>query len=160
MGILKILAISGLAIVAYQDFKLRAVSIVLFPILAILLSVHLLLQMEMESFLVSVLTNIFLVSGILLILWSITKYLFKKEFLNVSFGLGDLLFFYVFALGFPTVTFILLFVSAIIFSHLTFLVLQMFRKTESVPLAGLMALYLSGILLVSFSPASPSLYIL
>ncbi|MEX0360914.1 MAG: hypothetical protein AB3N10_07985, partial [Allomuricauda sp.] len=70
------------------------------------------------------------------------------------------LFFYAFALGFPTLTFIILFVSAIGFSLIAFTVFRIFRKTDSVPLAGLMALYLIGAVLFSFFPNTPSLYLI
>jgi len=82
------------------------------------------------------------------------------EFLNVSFGLGDLLFFYALAFGFPTVTFLVLFVLSILFSLFVFALLKTKKGTETVPLAGLMGLFLTGVLLVSFFPNAPSLYLL
>lgn len=74
--------------------------------------------------------------------------------------MGDVLFFYAFALGFPTMTFVLLFVGAIFFSLLVFLILKMGRPMETVPLAGLMGLFVMGVLVSSLFPDTPSLYIL
>lgn len=80
------------------------------------------------------------------------------KFLNVSFGLGDILFFYAFALGFPTATFLILFVSSILFSLMVSLI-QKKKKTESgIPLAGLMSLFLVFAFSIEFLPNLPSLY--
>lgn len=102
--------------------------------------------------------NIFMVSSILGILFLYTKFIRGMEFLNVSFGLGDVLFFYAFAMGFPTITFLILFVCSIIFS----LTITFFRGKEynvnGVPLAGLMSLFLIVIFSFGFIPSMPSLY--
>lgn len=80
------------------------------------------------------------------------------KFLNVSFGLGDVLFFYAFALGFPTVTFLILFVSSIVFSLMVSLIQKKKNKANGIPLAGLMSLFLAFVLSIEFLPKLPSLY--
>lgn len=160
MLLLQLFTMTGFAVVAFQDFKERAITWILLPILGILLASLHIWHVGIEFFWFFALANILLISCVLLVLWLCTKYLFKKAFLDVSFGLGDMLFFYAFALGFPTFTFIILFVSAIGFSLIAFTILRIFRKTDSVPLAGLMALYLIGVVLFSFFPNSPSLYLI
>ncbi len=147
-------------LIAYQDFKERAVSWLLFPIMGILLAFLYLNTTSFEQYTLFVLTNVLLVSGIILILFLYTKHIAHKKFLNVSFGLGDLLFFYAFALGFPTMTFVVLFVGAILFSLIIFLFSKTNTEEETIPLAGLMSFFLMGILLVSFLPNAPSLYLL
>lgn len=160
MVILQLLTITGFGMVAFQDFKERAVTWIVFPIIAILLASLHLYHVGLEFFLFFALYNIVLVSGVVAILWLATKFLFKKRFLDVSFGLGDMLFFYAFALGFPTLTFIILFVVAIGFSLFVFSLLRLFYQIETVPLAGLMGIFLIGVILYSFLPSSPSFYII
>jgi len=146
------------ALIVYQDFRERAVLWVLFPIIAFtLLSLHL-YHSDWRIVLYFSLTNVLLVSGMLLVLFLYSKHIMKKEFLNVSFGLGDVLFLYAFALGFPTVTFLILCVSALLFSLLLFTFLKPLQKTGTVPLAGLMSLFLIGIHIATFLPFVPSLY--
>ncbi|MEO1010893.1 MAG: hypothetical protein AAFX53_06270 [Bacteroidota bacterium] len=147
-------------IIAFQDFRERAVQWVWFPILGLVLSLIYIEHTSLEQYLVFATTNILLVSLIIGFLFLYTKYIAKARFLNVSFGLGDLLFFYAFALGFPSMTFVLLFTAALFFSFLAFLASRTLDHRETVPLAGLMGLFLLGIHAVSFIPNVPYLYVL
>lgn len=158
--VLKILVILGCTLIAFQDFKERAVTWTLFPIVGILMVTMYLVTVDFAQVYPFVLTNLFIVSLIVLLLWAYTRYISKMEFLNVSFGLGDLLFFYAFAIGFPTITFLILFVAAIVFSLVVFLFAKTNDNDETIPLAGLMSTFLGVILMVSFFPESPSLYLL
>lgn len=158
MLILQLLTMMGCSIMAIQDLRDREVMWVLFPAIAIFLSGLHILNVGTENFLFFTLNNIILVSCVLALLWIITKFIFKKKFLNVSFGLGDMLFIYAFALGFPTVTFIILFVGSILFSLLAFIILKMFTQAKTVPLAGFMGIFLISVLLLAFLPNTPSLY--
>lgn len=148
------------SIMAIQDFRERAVSWILFPLLAGALSILHFESSAPEQFLVFIISNILLVSAIVLILFLYTRVILHKAFLNTSFGLGDLLFFYAFALGFPTFTFILLFVGAVLFSLLAFLVTKLSGDSKLVPLAGFMSLFLIAVILASLLPQTPSLYLL
>ncbi|MEM9143443.1 MAG: hypothetical protein AAGA86_10685 [Bacteroidota bacterium] len=156
----KIGAIVCCAIIAVQDVKERAVQWIWFPLLGLVLSLLYLQNTPLEHYLLFALTNALLVSLILVLLALYTKYIAKKTFMNVSFGLGDLLFFYAFALGFPTFTFVLLFVAAILFSFLVFLLKSPRKEGGTVPLAGLMGVFLIGVFLISCIPNMPSLYLL
>src|SRR5690606_14005291 len=157
---LQTLAMAGCGIMSFQDFRDREVSWVLFPILGLSLALLHWSQVDVTVFLVSVLGNIIIINCILLILWTVTKYLLRKEFLNMAFGLGDALFMYALALGFPTVTFIYLLVGSIGFSLVAFLVLNRSHKMETVPLAGLMGIFLIVVILLALLPNSPSLYVI
>lgn len=148
------------ALITFQDFKERMVSWILFPIVGICLAFLYSIQVSFAQFYPFVITNIVLVTAIVFILFLYTRYIAKMEFLNVSFGLGDLLFFYALALGFPTITFVVVFSLSIVFALGTFLFLNRNRKIQTVPLAGLMGLFLSFVLLISFFPNVPSLYLL
>jgi predicted membrane channel-forming protein YqfA (hemolysin III family) len=160
MVLLKVIVMLVCGLVAFQDFKERAVSWILFPIIGSLLAFLYLNATSFEQYYLFVLTNTLLISGILLILFLYTKHIARKGFLNVSFGLGDLLFFYAFALGFPTLTFIVLFATSILFSLVVFLFSKTEKEKETIPLAGLMGFFLIGVFLLSFFPNVPSLYIL
>ena len=101
--------------------------------------------------------NSLLISTIVIILYVYTKLIAKIKFLNHSFGLGDLLFFYAISLGFPTLTFIILFTFSILFSCLVYF---LFKKNKStVPLAGYMSLFLLSTIIVSVFIDYPILYI-
>lgn len=147
------------ALIVFQDFKERLVSWILFPVVGLLLSFLYIWNTSFEQFYPFVFTNMLLVSSIVLVLFLYTKYIARMEFLNVSFGLGDLLFFYAFALGFPTITFLILFVGAILFSLIVFVIAKEKGESETIPLAGLMGFFLIIVTLVSFLPNAPSLYI-
>lgn len=148
------------SIIAIQDFQERKVLWICFPIAAIFLAILHLNHVGFLPFLYATFTNIFLVSCILLLLWLVTRYILKKGFLNVSFGLGDMLFMYAFAMGFPSVTFTLLFVASIGFSLIVFTFMKVLANSETVPLAGLMGVFLIAVILMDHFPNSPSLYLI
>nr|WP_297915006.1 general secretion pathway protein [uncultured Allomuricauda sp.] len=145
-------------IIAYQDFKDRAVLWTLFPLLGIFLVTGHLLNLSVEEVAIFSALNLTIVGLILSISWLYTIWVMKIPFLNAAFGLGDMLFFFAFALGFPTVTFLVLFVSSLLFSAMAFFILNLFAKMETVPLAGLMGIFLIGVVLISKVPGLPSLY--
>lgn len=147
-----------LSLIAYQDLKDRMVHWILFPIAAFFMGTLYFTKSGLEQYSLFVIGNLILVITVLSILYMYTKYLRKMEFLDVSFGLGDILFFIAFALGFPTVTFLILFVSSIVFSLLIFLIFNRKGTIENVPLAGFMSIFLIGIYGISFLPKVPSLY--
>ena len=144
---------------AFQDLKDRMVMWIIFPLIGILLFTLHLINSQLDISLLYALTNILIVSGVLLLLYLYTKHILKQQFLNVSFGLGDVLFLYALALGFPTITFIIVLVGSIFFSLIAFLLLKRHQEMSTVPLAGLMGVFLIGIVLFSFSNYTPSLYL-
>lgn len=72
------------------------------------------------------------------------------EFINKAFGLGDVLFLFLFAWAYPTPTFILLWVGGTI----TSLVLARFLKKTKVPYAGNLAVFNAVALLTQLFPQS------
>lgn len=156
---LKIALVGICGLIAFQDFKERMVSWILFPLLGVALGGLYLVHVPFAQYYPFVLVNILLISIVVFILFLYTKYISKQGFLNVSFGLGDLLFFYALALGFPTMTFLVLFSVSMVFALGTTLLWNRNRKMPTVPLAGLMGVFLCFVLLISFFPDLPSLYI-
>lgn len=157
---LKIALVILCTLIAFQDFKDRMVSWILFPLVGIALGLLYLENSTFEQWYPFVITNIVLVSLIVLMLFLYARNVARMKFLNVSFGLGDLLFFYALTFGFPTATFLILFVLSILFSLITTILMNWKKGNQTVPLAGLMGLFVIGILLASFFPNVPSLYIL
>ena len=148
-----------LGCISYQDFKDRRVYVFLFMALsALLFSIFYLESSVTQVFYLSIWLNLSLVGIFLLLTFLVTHFVFKKRFLNHSLGLGDILFFVCLALGFPTVTFIILFVCSLLFSLIVFLALKRIRKVETVPLAGLMASFLLVVMLYTLFMVDPSLY--
>lgn len=156
---LKIATIPTLFFIIQQDFKERKVYWFLFPLLGILLSTIHFLSIELvEIFAYYIALNFLLISLVIIILYGITVGAFKKPFLNHSFGMGDLLFFYAFALGFSSLTFIILFTNSLLFALLLFWGLKKPLRWKTVPLAGLMGLFLLIILTLSIFIDNPSLH--
>ncbi len=158
-SLLKVVACGVLVCIFYQDLKEREVFWFLFPLLAFSLAiVHYLNVDESLIFGYFVLLNTLLVTGIVLLLFLIHKLWIQKPFLNHSFGLGDLLFFYAFAMGFPTMTFVVLFANSLLFSLVVYLFMKKYRQVNTVPLAGLMGLFVLTVLGLSIFIKTPSLY--
>lgn len=133
---------------------------ILFPLVGFLLATAYLKQSVMIVFLLNALSNVILVTLIILILWTFTKFLTRKPFLNHSMGLGDVLFMYALALGFPTLTFIILLSCSIIFSLLLHVYIQKAKTNTTIPLAGFMSLFLIAILLWSVFSKQNHLYLI
>ncbi|MGW9686775.1 hypothetical protein [Flagellimonas sp. 2504JD1-5] len=156
---LTILTMVCLAYIAFQDFKERKVYWWLFLLVMLFLgTIHFLNTVVPSVFLSYIGLNVLFVTLILCILYLFTKIIARKRFLDHSLGLGDILFFYAFALGFPTLTFIILFANAILFALFVFLVTKRKMSLKTVPLAGLMGLFLILVFGCSLTVQSPSLY--
>lgn len=87
-------------------------------------------------------------SIIFLVLYLYTTLKLKKSLLK-TIGLGDLFFFIIIAMGFPTFAFLIIFSSSLIFSFILFIFLKPRLTNKTVPLAGLQSLFLVIILLLN-----------
>lgn len=153
----KIIIILCLGFIFYQDNKSREVYWFLFPLLGTLLCLLFFENSYLNFLVLSMLFNSLLISCVIIILYLYTKLFAKIKFLNHSFGTGDLLFFYAFSFGFPTITFIVLFTFSILFSTLIFFLFKKNKRT--VPLAGYMSLFLLFTFIASLFITYPILYI-
>ena len=150
----------GLGSIFIQDLRDREVWWFLFPSVAFLMvGIHL-LSADIEVTTFHILINGILVTTIVTILGLYTRFIHGRAFLNVSFGLGDLLFFYAFALGFPTITFIVLFVASILVALLWSLVYLNRNSKGTIPLAGLMSSFLILVYASSFFMSTTTLFII
>ncbi len=159
MYLIKILLILVLLLVFYEDISDKLVHWFLFPILGFLLGSLHKSSVEVSVFLVTIGINILLVSIVLLLLYGYSKLILRSRFLNKSFGLGDLLLFYALSIGFPTVTFAILFAFSIFFSLVIHLLINRLKKgKQTVPLAGYISFFYAMVFIGSFFDNVPSLY--
>jgi hypothetical protein len=159
MAVLNIIAILCSVAILMQDVRERKVYWILFPFLG--LSLFLLFYLNaatVQLVLLHVLLNMLIVAIVVLLVYLYTTIFMEGHFLNQNMGLGDLLFFMALAFGFPTVSFMILFVGALVFSLLIFLAMKPIFKGTTVPLAGLMGFFLAIVLVFSLCNVTVSLY--
>lgn len=161
MTILKAIILLSFALITYQDIKDRMVWWWLFLTLGGILGYTYYSRISVWSiYAYSILANLLLISTIILILYLFSKLILRKAFFKEAFGLGDLLFFFAIALGFPTVTFIVLFSFSILFSLVIHLILNRKHKYKYVPLAGYMSAFFSIVYFCNLVFNYPNLYLL
>lgn len=146
--------------IAFQDIKDRMVYWILFPILGLFLGISYWLKSTPDTYFILCAANVVLVSCLLGILWVYTKLIRNTGFLNTTFGLGDVLFLYAFALGFPPVSFTILLSFSILFALLAHLVFSIWKRKDTIPLAGYMSLFLGVVFIWSILNPNLNLYLL
>tara|TARA_R110002033_G_scaffold169674_4_gene210777 strand:+ start:543 stop:1046 length:504 start_codon:yes stop_codon:yes gene_type:complete len=146
--ILNCIFLLGLILIVNQDFKNREVSILLFLVIGIVGGYLHYKTQYLNVFLLSLLINFSTILILVFILLIYTKFVLKME-LKETIGLGDLFFFMVLAISFPTISFMMLFSMSFVFSLILFLVLKTKMKNKTVPLAGLQALFLGLVILIN-----------
>lgn len=124
--------------ILYQDVKERLVYWFLFPIVALGIGWLFFSNTLPELFLASIIANLMFVSALLLVAFLYSKIKLKMKFDQVI-GLGDILFFLAACFSFSTLSFLVVFISALIFSLILHLSVK--NKKQSVPLAGYMSLF-------------------
>ncbi|MHA7843647.1 MAG: prepilin peptidase [Winogradskyella sp.] len=136
------LLLISLTIIIFQDIKYRAIHITL-PLVVLMLSIavnYFDATLEFSDILYNVLFIIVNVGG-LFIYFSVKE----KRFFNpvdTMLGTGDILFFIAITPLFGLKAFILFFIIGLIFSLLTHLIINIFKKVETIPLAGYLAVFL------------------
>ncbi|MFW0739841.1 hypothetical protein [Flavobacterium sp. T12S277] len=157
MWYLKLILILVFAIVLYQDFKSRLVYWFLYPVIGILAFAIQLYTVPLNIAIYNLGVNLLLVSFIL----GVGFLYLKLRNLNIknSIGIGDILFFVFISCTFSTVSFIVLFVFALLFSLLLHFVLSIKKEEETVPLAGYMALFFGAVYAMTFLCNGTFLYV-
>ena len=136
----KVLFLIGLMLLIFQDFKDRKVTFLVFPFLGILGVILHYNTQYLELFFFNLIVNLALLLLVLLMLMLYVKLIMKKQ-LNEVIGLGDLLFFVILGVSFPTVSFVIIFCSSLVFSLIIYILLKQ-KIGKYIPLAGLQALFL------------------
>ena len=146
MLILNLLIIVILGLIAYQDFRFRAIHWALFFVLFLLCIITGFLSSEIIHFLQGCVFNFMflLIQFILLLVYYSIKGISMKSVLNVFIGFGDLVFLGCIVFAFSKINFIVFYLTGMIVSLLIWLVSQFFsdNKEKLVPLAGLISSYM------------------
>ncbi len=157
MIVIKVLLITILVIIAYQDIKERLVYWFLFPLLGITVGVLFYSNTLPELFLASILINLIIVCFFYLVIILHSFLVLKKSFRQVI-GFGDILMFFFLIFTFSSMSFIIIFISAIFFSYIIHLLLKKNFKNKTVPLAGYMSIFYVFTYLAFWYEAIDSLY--
>lgn len=158
--VFKILLITSLSIIFYQDLKERAVWWFLFPFFAVIAGYLHYEKSLTLLFLTSVMFNLIAVAGIFLSAFLYAHYKMKVSFLKEAVGFGDILFFLGLAMAFPSQTFLVILVFSMIFSLGIHLLVSKKTKDATIPLAGFASLLLICVYLTSWFGLYKNLYFL
>lgn len=143
---MKIILISCLVTICVQDLRERKAYGFLFGI-----SICCLFGLQMQQNTLQQVVYCGLLNSSLLLAMGFFALLFTKFILGKAvkkcIGLGDVLLFVGYALGFPTLSFVILFAFSLLFSLCVHQILHSNPQKISVPLAGLQALFLALVLL-------------
>lgn len=157
-----IILIFLLATVTFQDFKNRAISWFLIPLLFIGFIANALLKIEINELLTYFGINLLLIITNLLgvtLLISIKE----KKIINIIdsyIGLGDILFFLIITVVFSPINFIAFYLGSILITTLIYggIILLNKQKKVLVPLAGVMSIFMVMVLIADQSSKSIQLY--
>ena len=151
--IINIMIVVVLTGIAVQDFRLRAIHWLWIPALAALFVVQNADHLPTSALLFNLGFNLafLLLQAIVLTIWFSMR---ERKFTNIIdryIGLGDILFFVALAFAFEPVSFVLVFTVTLLFSLIGyggFLLLRP-HSNQQIPLAGLMAIPIAVIVIVS-----------
>ncbi|MFC5048365.1 hypothetical protein ACFSTE_13510 [Aquimarina hainanensis] len=160
MFLIKVIIIGVLGVIAYQDFKDRKVYGFVFFVLIGLLGVLHFQNVNHINFLYAVLINLGVLIVIIGTLYVYNLIRIQRPFFEEVFGLGDLLFFLVLGVSFPTITFIILLVFSLLFSVVTWFVVKKRAKHNTIPLAGYMSVFLGVICITYWNTNMLTLYLI
>lgn len=160
--LLQIVSVLLLLILTYQDFKDRAISWIILPVLFICF-----ILTSLETLPLSALGLFFGINSgfIFLQVCSVALYfLIKrrtiKNIIDKEIGLGDILFFIVLTVAFSPVNFIAFYVVTLILTLAAYLLIKFFNAStkREIPLAGIMSLAMAFLIITSFFSDSFNLY--
>lgn len=155
--ILHILICLVLLIILIQDFRFRSVHWVLFPTLFILIVTDSLLIFEIHNYLTSIAINLLVVitQGLLLAAYYKIQGINLKDLFKGKIGLGDILFILIMAFAFSWSTFLFYYIAGLLFTLITWIIIRSVNnlKSQFVPLAGLLALFMTLVMLADIISA-------
>lgn len=157
--ILLLTAVACLFCIFFQDVKDRRVSVLLLAMNCLTLGTLHYLNGNKQMLLSHTLINIGILSPMALVIYAYVK-LFLKTPIQESIGLGDLFWVLALAVGFPTVSFIVLLSFSFMFALGLHFILKKNHKNPLVPLAGYQSLFLMLILVANKLFFVPNLYTL
>ncbi len=135
-----------LLILAIQDFRLRAVHWILFPILLMLIIADSLTQVNLKDYVSGTAINLLLImaQGVILFLYCSVQGKKLNQILKSILGLGDVLFIIIMAFAFSWTSFILFYIVGLIFALFLWMIRILITRNSQglIPLAGLLAIYM------------------
>lgn len=149
----KLVVMICLVLIAFQDFKQRAISWFLIPILFVGFVFIAIQNSAWEFYLNELLFNLcfILIQLLLLTVYMSVK---NKKFVNIvnSFlGIGDILFFVVLSAAFSPVNFIVFYLASTILTLIGYVIYKSWAKTNAeIPLAGAMASMMLVLMILNF----------
>ena len=162
MEVLLSLTLIPLAVIVYQDFKFRAISWYLPPLIFMLLGGAILYEEGLQPFWENLFFNsIFILLNLIIVLLYFS--LKQKKLINIfqsHLGLGDILFFFSLSPIFAPINFMIFFVICLLII-IVFSILYLFKTkstNQSIPLAGWMSIQFSIVLI--FDIAFPQTFLL
>lgn len=140
MLILQILSILIFSVMLYQDFRLRAISWILFPVLATIVIFIASIELPIKTIISFTGFNLIFITlqlALLAVYFSLKN---KKLVLRLDkyIGTGDILLIYVFSMIFSPVNFIIFFTISLLIILITWLIIILVAKPKisTIPLAG------------------------
>lgn len=157
--ILKGILLLTLGVVFFQDYKERLVHWFLFPIIGGLTGFLFYSNTLNELFFSSIILNLLFILMVLLILFMYAIFKLRTSPFS-TIGLGDVLLFVGLSLSFSTMSFMIIFVSSLIFSLLLHLTVKKKSQNKTVPLAGYVSLFFMLTYISYWTGVIDSLYII
>lgn len=155
---LRLVLVATLLLMAYQDFRSRAISWLLFPLCALLI----LVQGPLDLVFLQELSVGFLFVAVQLLGLSLYFSFKAKRWVNITkdlLGWGDILMFFTLLFAFSALNFIIFYFSALLLACLWYILSQGLKtKQLGIPLAGIMALYYLVLLFLDQYLARLNLY--
>lgn len=142
-----------LIIIAYQDFKYRAVYWICFPVLAVLLGIHKTIDNGFQSLLTESLFTVgfLLIQFLVLWLYFTIKYRKSINLTNGYLGWGDILFLLAVCFYLSPLNYVVFYVGSLMASIIYALANRLISKkdTLTIPLAGIQALLFALLLIIA-----------
>lgn len=143
--------------VVYMDWKERQVYLFLFPLIGLAAGYLFLTNTLKELFYMSVLMNLGLVFILMTTVFLYARYKLKTN-MTKTIGLGDVLLLVFLCFTFSTISFIVVLISALVFSLTIHLLLKNKSSHFTVPLAGYVSLFFLMTYVAFWSGIIDSLY--
>lgn len=154
--VIQFLLLLCLFFVCWQDIKERKVYWFLFLLIGAFCAFLNYEHTLPELFVMGVLMNSFFIFALIIFLFLYSKFKLKMSLGN-AIGWGDILLFFAFAFSFSTISFIVIFISSLIFSLILHLTVKK-KSNETVPLAGYMSLFFATAYIAHWAGFIDSVY--
>lgn len=158
MWIVKLILIITFLTILYQDYKNRLVYWFLYPLAGILAFTIQTQHNSLTGSLANSAANFVVIITVIIVSYIYSRVIMKKDFINGSIGIGDILLFLFLSLTFATITFIVLFSFSLFFSLILHIILKRKKTDTTVPLAGYISLFYAAVYFISFFIAPAHLY--